>query len=342
MTLVLNMQQTQPAKRSRSKKQIWDWAELVGMCESKFAIEPTTPAAETTLALGRRAYGKQGFAHIAERVLAVWAKDRIKLIYAETPRGASLDSTSLHAWVDVYPAAGGLTSYCIDASVNGHFCNKHLPLRADQRQVRSGYRHSQWYYGRSGVYQPGTGPYYPDAGPAFSNCSATDFLAKIAAQEKLPQEFRDAACSVVERAAKELAPFQDAILRYEQFGGNEEGSGAMMLQTCCRVSGGWASLPSKYGVRIRLKFPATRSKGNGWDAAPDFVISVCGPIEIVQFSPDVCYAWEILSPGGHRSVSPYRAKSDELPSFVVTSKPKAILDAARLWAAGRIHIPVED
>jgi hypothetical protein len=342
MTLVLYTQSSQPkAKRRQPQKHIWDWAELAGMCESRFRIECKTPAATETYDLGRRAYGEK-FAHISERVLATWGHEKIKLVYAETPRGSSVYQTELHHWVDVYPAAGGITSYAIDAAVNGHFCNKHLPLRALDRQTRSGYRHTQWYHGRAGVYQPGPGPYYPDAGPSFGNATAAEFIETIVNATALPQKFRDAACSVVERATKELSSFANGILRYEHYGFDNPDEGTMLIQSHPAGGGHWTSLLCGYGIRVRFKSPCVSSKREGWDIIPDFSICVTGPLRAVQFGPDVVYAWELLTPNGYRQVCTSRGRGEELPGFVASSKPKAILDAARLWAAGRIRIPVND
>ena len=200
-------------KRSPTKKTIYDWSSLV----EAFRSPPEPPKGEVAEHVRSLAAkhcsskpareGHYAWVQLAERLVAESTPHHIRLLWAHTPKNGSLSETRLDSSVEVYPAAGGRTTYCIDASVNGWFANRYLPLSAGGRRGRSIYRSAHWYYGQAGVYQQGQGPYYIDAGADLSNWSLEDFEREVHDMPDVPEQWAASAVAFATKITDAVAPF---------------------------------------------------------------------------------------------------------------------------------------
>ena len=340
--------------RRQTKKEIWDWKTLLDAISAADRLKRQTDVSAHALGMveHRWRYDRNPppMAQMDERVVAVGGATCISLWYMHTPKETALSGSSLHDWVQVYPCAGGRTTYRIDDSVNGWFANRHLPINANQRRCSSGYRSDQYWHGQSGVYQKGTGPYYPDAGPDLCNASPGEIADRTSAAVHLPEQWREAALSLVQRLSTVLSPFRDVILRYNAFGYDpdsvEQHHDSFSFRSIYRKYGeddNWSrtvTLSARHGLTVRLKSPCVAGDG-GWEIAPDLAISVTGACPAIDGSPEVNYMVQMLHPNGSASTTEYVADGSYSTGldFVVTRHQQKVIEAARQWAASRIYIP---
>lgn len=330
-----------PQKVQLNKK-IYDWAELEAAINSKARLEKETPL---SLAVLERALTYAGHARVAqleERVVAVAQLHCIDLWYGHTSPGSGLETLVMMRSVKVFPAQGGRTTYEINMGVNGYFANRHLPMRAKDRGGKSMYRNTKWYCGQSGIYQPGIGPMYPDIGPAMMNLSHDDIVSRIRDASFVSQEWRDKAESFVERVKAAVAPFGDAVLRYEHAGlidDPEDGIHPFYISTW--ICGYEQEIHSKYGVTIRVKHPA-RATSSGWEHRQDMALAIAGPAAGWQDADDATYVVSMLHGGNARVPTRDTWKCGDNNSAVpycVYRKPSSVIDLARRWCGDNIYIP---
>lgn len=333
-------------------KKVYDWHELV----DAFANPPEIPSSPIADHVRSFVSGRKHCVQLTDRLVALATETDIDLLWAVTPRGEAVDRTMIQRWVSVLPAAGGRTTYAVDNTVDGHFANKHLPLRASDRAGggRRTHRSTQWFCGRSGMYQKGAGPYYADVGPDFMNQGLEEFAASVhdACAHGLPSEWAYAAVAMCRRVAAAVAPFRDVVLRYESCLPHEEDKHdyserdlAKLLRIHCKPIGmrHHPGVSASYGVRIRLKSPHEIADGY-YLAVPDFSATVLGPDPMSEVSADIAYAGELLHACGRRTASPFydphssRSFKTSIDRMLY-SKPTEVLEAARQWAASRVFIP---
>jgi hypothetical protein len=338
---------TKTVKAPQANRTILDFAELAEACYTRRRLAKQTPA--SLWAIDHAGDDDAYCAQIDERVVAVAHRLRIALMYAKTPAGCDIaDGTRLHDWVSVYPAARGRTTYKIDDAVHGWFANKWLPLLASERNGQSGYEHPHWYHGQSGVYQKGMGPYYEDTGPEYMQLGSEGVLKLLSvAPPYLPEAWRDDARSLLRRVQEAVSPFRDVLLRYEVHGWDahtvEDDSeirlGAFTIAGSTRK--GWVDIRawSPYGLRIRLKSPCVFT-GARVDTVPDLVVSISGPLNMIDGGADTNYGVELMY---SNSDSRYRYDDhwDTNVPFVITRTAGKAVEAARQWAANRVYIPCE-
>ena len=344
-------------KRAPMRKKIYDWRELVDAYDNRPQV-PSSEAADHVRGMLEKAPSRrQGSAYVqlTDRLVAHYLDDFIELLWALTPRGTAIDRTAFTRGVCVRPAAGGRTSYAVDNTVDGHFANKHLPLKASERAGggRRTHRSTQWFCGRSGMYSRGMGPYYPDVGPDFMNDNLEQFESKIheACEYGLPADWAASAASMCRRVAAAAAPFRDVIVRYEGWlpaesadDGEDDDDYPTRRFHLCAQRGGHNGAISSHGIRIRLKSPHSVQDGVV-STVPDFSVVVIGPDPYIEGSPGLAYGAELLHAAGRRSAvaywDPHERNKHKLDlKRMLYMQPNEVLEAARQWAAARVFIPV--
>lgn len=335
--------------KRQTKKHIYDWADLEAAVTERRRLSKTTPVSEYALARAISCWGAEAhIAQLSERVIAKAHPCHIQMHYLFTPKEKALDHSKLQSSVNVFPAAGGRTTYCVDNSVNGWFANANLPLNASDRSTKSRYKSSQWFYGQAGVYQRGTGPYYPDVGPSCANSTIEDVLGKLEETSGITSEaWREAAATMMRKIADVVEPFRDTILRFEP-GIYEPDRHALFNLGGYHYQKGFgyrnSELGCNYGINIRLKSPHVSGE-DGWEMVPDFIVQVAGPPFGIQDPPKVIYGAILAHPQGRGQVTEYRQAYSDDPTyqtglgFAISKSPSAIIEAARQWAANRIYIP---
>lgn len=336
-------------KRAPTKKKVYDWSELCDLLANP-PKQPTGEVAERVRAMAAHSFGREKWVHLSERLVIVASETCIRMAFAHTPPGTSVSNTNWSARVEVRPAAGGRTTYSFDTSVNGWFANRHLPINARDRGMRSSYRHNLYYYGQSGVYQRGFGPWYPDVGPDIANAGLEEFCELIragarkgegAADEDFVRpspEWCELATSFCEKVRDVVRPFKDCIVRFEEYG-DAFGYSRDLNLSLSRGSS-YCQVRSDYGVRIRVKLPNSYEDGRPSEV-PDFTAVITGPLGLCEKDRNAWYTAQLLHPQGRHCTSEY---SEHLQvstglEHLLYRTPGEVIEAARQWAANHIYIP---
>lgn len=340
------MTQTATKKRSPTKKAIYDWAQLVDALSNPPA-PPKGEVAEYVHAMATKhlhrkqsGVGSYQWVQLDDRLLAESTPTHIRLHWAHTPKSRPMSETRIESCVEVYPAAGGRTTYCIDDSVNGWFANRYLPLSAGQRRSRSIYRSAHWFYGQAGVYQQGQGPYYIDAGADISNWDLARFEKEVSEMPGAPEQWRGIASAFASKITAAVAPFKDTVVRYEAYCDCEDCDlPSLDVRAIGKFGGVIARSP--YGAFIRLKNPLRQVDG-GFQIVPDFAAFITGPHMAYEKSRDYYFGAQLLHPQGRFARTEWGtgAKGYEtgLPSLFMSGFGE-VVEAARQWAANLISIP---
>ena len=344
MTLILPSDPPRK-KRAPTKKKIFDWAELNAL----IANPPSAFDSEVgrhVHSMAAHSFGPSHWAQIGERLVAAARAEYIILAWAHNPPGTGADNCSWSPRVEVRPAAGGRTSYTMDAACNGWFAAKHLPADRSAIGSRSRFRHKIFMYGQAGVYQQGVGPVYNDAGPDSANFTLDQFCSQLEVGDGViaklvnngaSEEWRGLAAALCQKVAAAVAPFKDCIVRYEEY----SDSGRNMNLNLSR-SGRSADLFPDYGVRVRVKLPCSWEDGRSVEV-PDFSAFICGPFGIMEKERVAYYGAEMLHPHG-RNQSCSLHEGDGFPhhsglGHLIYTGPSEVVEAARQWAANHIYIP---
>ncbi len=334
---MLVMESAAPEKVQLNKK-IYGWGELDAAVTDKARLTKETPLSQEALARCLKFFGHARMAQIEERVLAVACGSHISLVYTHTSPGCGLESLEIQRHVNVYPAQGGRTSYEIDMKVNGYFANKHLPMRAKDRGGKSIYRNTKWYYGQSGMYQPGVGPLYCDIGPTCQAATHEEIVQKITAADWIAESWRDRAVSFLDKVTAAVAPFGDAVVRFEVDGLDRQKDGDPIYDFSLQswVSGYETVIRSEYGALVKIKHPARKDSG-GWEHQPDLVVAVTGPPAGWQDPEDLLYMVSRAHGGGGRV--PLRDRAPQGTMNAIYRKQSSIVDVVRQWCGEHINIP---
>lgn len=340
------MTQTATKKRSPTKKTIYDWAQLVDAISNPpeppkgEVAEYVHSMASKALPIKQAREGSYQWVQLADRLIAQSNPTHIRLHWAHTPKMGALDQTRIESCVEVYPAAGGRTTYCIDDSVNGWFANRYLPISAGDRRSRSVYRSSHWYYGQAGVYQRGQGPYYLDAGADISNWDLARFEKEVCDIGGAPEQWKAMATALAGKITAAVSPFRDTIVRYEAYCDSKESDLPSMDIRSIGDFGG-VIVRSPYGAIIRLKNPLRQVEGV-FQTVPDFAAFITGPHLAYEKSRDCYFGAQLLHPQGRFTRTEWGAGakgySTGLPRLFMSGMSD-VVEAARQWAANLISIP---
>lgn len=344
MTLILPSDPPRK-KRAPTKKKIFDWAELNALI-AKPPAAFDSDVGRHVHSMAANSFGRDRWAQIGERLIAVARTECIILAWAHNAPGTSLTNCAWSPRVEVRPAAGGRTSYIMDAGCNGWFAAKHLPADRDAVGSRSRFRHKIFAYGQAGVYQRGVGPVYHDAGPDIANFTLDQFCLQLAdgtggiahlERAGASAEWRVLAAALCQKVAAAVAPFKDCIVRYEEY---SEGGRGMHLHLSRDER--LAEMHPDYGVRIRVKLPCSWEEGRSREV-PDFCVFICGPLGILEKDRVAYYGAQLLHPSGRYQANSLHdgagsPHSTGLGPLLYTG-PSEVVEAARQWAANHIYIP---